>query len=111
MLLQSAVAYTMILILPRIQYRVPMQLFNTKMVPFTLSISAVKIKPFSKRILKDDCLDLPEKSYVKHYVELTKEQKKVYEQMKKEAIAFLDGKMQSSATVMTQLMRLHQVAI
>jgi len=68
-----------------------------------------KIKSFSKRILKDDCLDLPEKSYVKHYVELTKEQRKVYEQMKKEAIAFLDGKMQSSATVMTQLMRLHQI--
>ena len=68
-----------------------------------------KIKPFSKRILKDDCLDLPEKSYVKHYVELTKEQKKVYEQMKKEAIAFLDDKMQSSATVMTQLMRLNQI--
>jgi len=68
-----------------------------------------KIKSFSKRILKEDCLDLPEKSYVKHYVELTKEQRKVYEQMKKEAIAFLDGKMQSSATVMTQLMRLHQI--
>jgi SNF2 family DNA or RNA helicase len=68
-----------------------------------------KIKNFSKRILKEDCLDLPEKSYVKHYVELTKEQKKVYEQMKKEAIAFLDDKMQSSATVMTQLMRLHQI--
>jgi len=68
-----------------------------------------KIKPFSKRILKEDCLDLPSKSYVKHYVELTKEQKKVYQQMKKEAIAFLDGKMQSSATVMTQLMRLHQI--
>ena len=68
-----------------------------------------KIKPFSKRILKEDCLDLPSKSYVKHYVELTDEQKKVYKQMKAEAIAFLDGKMQSSATVMTQLMRLHQI--
>jgi SNF2 family DNA or RNA helicase len=68
-----------------------------------------KIKHFSRRILKEDCLDLPSKSYVKHYVELTKEQKKVYQQMKKEAIAFLDGKMQSSATVMTQLMRLHQI--
>jgi SNF2 family DNA or RNA helicase len=68
-----------------------------------------KIKPFSKRILKEDCLDLPSKSYVKHYVELTKEQKKVYEQMRKEAIAFLGDKMQSSATVMTQLMRLHQI--
>ena len=68
-----------------------------------------KIQPFSKRILKEDCLDLPEKTYVKHYVELTDEQKKVYKQMKAEAIAFLDGKMQSSATVMTQLMRLHQI--
>jgi SNF2 family DNA or RNA helicase len=67
------------------------------------------IKPFSKRILKEDCLDLPEKTYVKHYVELTKEQQKVYKQMKQEAIAFLKGKMQSSATVMTQLMRLHQM--
>jgi SNF2 family DNA or RNA helicase len=68
-----------------------------------------KIKPFSKRILKEDCLDLPAKSFIKHTVELTKEQKKVYEQMKKEAIAFLDGKMQSTATIMTQLMRLHQI--
>ena len=68
-----------------------------------------RIKPFSKRILKEDCLDLPEKTFVKHYVELTKEQQKVYNQMKQEAIAFLDGKMQSSATVMTQLMRLHQI--
>ena len=68
-----------------------------------------KVKTFSQRVLKEDCLDLPEKTFVKHYVELTKEQKKVYEQMKKEAIAFLDGKMQSTATVMTQLMRLHQI--
>jgi SNF2 family DNA or RNA helicase len=68
-----------------------------------------KVVGFSKRILKEDCLDLPEKTYVKHYVELTDEQKKLYKQMKKEAIAFLNGKMQSSATVMTQLMRLHQI--
>jgi SNF2 family DNA or RNA helicase len=68
-----------------------------------------KVVSFSKRILKEDCLDLPEKTYVKHYVELTDEQNKLYKQMKKEAIAFLNGKMQSSATVMTQLMRLHQI--
>ena len=68
-----------------------------------------KVASFSKRILKEDCLDLPAKSYVKHYVELTDEQRKLYKQMKQEAIAFLNGKMQSSATVMTQLMRLHQI--
>jgi SNF2 family DNA or RNA helicase len=68
-----------------------------------------KIQPFSKRILKEDCLDLPAKTFIKHTVELTKEQERVYKQMKQEAIAFLDGKMQSTATVMTQLMRLHQI--
>ena len=68
-----------------------------------------KVVSFSKRILKEDCLDLPEKTYVKHYVELTDEQKRLYKQMKKEAIAFLNGKMQSTATVMTQFMRLHQI--
>ena len=68
-----------------------------------------KIQPFSKRVLKDDCLDLPKKTFMKHIVEMTKEQKKVYKQMKEEAIAYLDGKVLSSATVMTQLMRLHQI--
>ena len=68
-----------------------------------------KIKPFSKRVLKDDCLDLPKKTWMKHVVELTKDQKKIYKQMKEEAIAYLDGKVLSSATVMTQLMRLHQI--
>ena len=47
-----------------------------------------KIKPFSKRILKEDCLDLPAKSFIKHTVELTKEQKKVYEQMKERSNCF-----------------------
>ena len=68
-----------------------------------------KLKPFSYRVLKDDCLDLPKKTFVKRTVELTDEQNKVYKQMKEEAIAFLNGKMVTSATVITQLMRLHQI--
>jgi len=68
-----------------------------------------KLKPFSYRVLKDDCLDLPKKTYMKRTVDLTDEQKKVYKQMKQEAIAFLNGKMVTSATVITQLMRLHQI--
>ena len=68
-----------------------------------------KLKGFSYRVLKDDCLDLPKKTFVKRTVELTDEQKKVYKQMKEEAIAFLNGKMVTSATVITQLMRLHQI--
>jgi SNF2 family DNA or RNA helicase len=68
-----------------------------------------KIKPFSYRVLKDDCLDLPPKTYIKRIIELSDEQKKVYKTMKEKAIAFLNGKMVSTATVITQLMRLHQI--
>jgi SNF2 family DNA or RNA helicase len=68
-----------------------------------------KIKPFSYRCLKDDCLDLPSKTYMKRMIVLTPEQKKLYKDMKEKAIAFLNGKMVSSATVITQLMRLHQI--
>ena len=68
-----------------------------------------KLKPFSYRVLKDDCLDLPKKTFMKRTVELTAEQKKVNNQMKQESIAFLNGKMVTSATVITQLMRLHQI--
>ena len=68
-----------------------------------------KLKPFSYRVLKDDCLDLPEKTFIKRLVTLTPEQKKVYLQMKNLALAQKDGKMMTTATVMTQLMRLQQI--
>jgi SNF2 family DNA or RNA helicase len=68
-----------------------------------------KIKPFSYRVLKDDCLDLPPKTYTKRTIELSDEQKRVYKQMKQTALAVLNGKMVSTATVITQLMRLHQI--
>ncbi|HIN73644.1 MAG TPA: hypothetical protein EYM94_02505, partial [Gammaproteobacteria bacterium] len=51
-----------------------------------------KLKPFSYRVLKEDCLDLPDKIYMKRIIELTPEQKQVYEQMRKEALATLNGK-------------------
>ena len=43
-------------------------------------------------MLKEDCLDLPEKIYMKRHVALTKEQENLYEQMRKTAIANLNGK-------------------
>ena len=68
-----------------------------------------KLKPFSYRILKDDCLDLPPKTYMKRIVQLTAEQKKVYEQMRQSALAELNGKMTTTVNVITQLMRLQQI--
>jgi len=68
-----------------------------------------KLKPFSYRVLKEDCLDLPDKIYMKRIIELTSEQKQVYEQMRKEALATLHGKTVTTMIALTQLMRLHQI--
>ena len=68
-----------------------------------------KVKPFSYRCLKDDCLDLPKKTYMKRVIQLSDEQKKVYQQMKQQALAIFNGKMVTTATVLTQMMRLHQI--
>ena len=68
-----------------------------------------KLKPFSYRVLKDDCLDLPAKTFMKRIVKLTAEQEKVYKQMKHLALAEMEGKQMTTATVLTQLMRLQQI--
>ena len=67
------------------------------------------VKTFSDRVLKEDCLDLPPKNFIKRHVTLTPDQKKIYNQMKEQAIAILNGKVTSTMTVLTQLMRLHQI--
>ena len=74
-----------------------------------LSELSEKLKPFSYRVLKEDCLDLPPKIYMKRTIDLTSEQKKVYKQMKEEALAELHGKQITTMTALTQLMRLQQI--
>ena len=68
-----------------------------------------KLKAFSYRVLKEDCLDLPPKNWIKRHITLSKEQQKVYDEMKKTALATLNGKVTSTMTVITQLMRLQQI--
>ena len=68
-----------------------------------------KLKPFSYRVLKDDCLDLPKKTFMKRVITLSAEQEKVYKQMKQMALAQLNGKLLTTANALSQLMRLHQI--
>ena len=67
------------------------------------------LQGFSYRVLKEDCLDLPPKNFIKRHIVLTGEQRKIYDQMKKAAMAVLNGKVTTTMTVLTQLMRLHQI--
>jgi len=68
-----------------------------------------KLDPFSYRCLKEDCLDLPDYTYTKRVIQLSPEQKKLYQQMKMLALAELDGKQMTTQSAMVQLMRLHQI--
>ena len=70
---------------------------------------AEKLKSFSYRVLKDDCLDLPDKTFMKRIIQLTPDQKKLYTQMKQMALAEMNGKMITTSTALTQLMRMQQI--
>ena len=70
------------------------------------------LEAHSYRVRKEDCLDLPDKVYVKREVELTKEQSDAYVQMKHLALARLDsGELATTQNVLTQIMRLQQICL
>jgi hypothetical protein len=46
---------------------------------------------------------------MKRVIQLTEEQQKLYDQMKKLALAELNGKLTTTVNAITQIMRLHQI--
>ena len=68
-----------------------------------------KLKKFSYRCRKKDCLDLPDKLYSQRYIELTEDQKKVYNDLKRKAMAVVRDETISYANKLTEVLRLHQV--
>jgi SNF2 family DNA or RNA helicase len=74
-----------------------------------LEVLKSHITQFSSRITKMECLDLPEKIYETLYVELSPEQRKIYEQLCSEAIAEFDGGVITSLSGLTTMEKLHQV--
>ena len=67
------------------------------------------IKGHSFRVLKKDCLDLPEKIYQRAYVELSKEQRQIYNSIKNEYVAQLGDDEISVPETITRILRLQQV--
>lgn len=72
-----------------------------------------KLDAFSFRVTKKECLDLPDKLYSTREVELTPEQKKIYQEMRDYYFTTVevDGKEKemSVSVVLTKLLRLHQI--
>jgi len=69
-----------------------------------------RIDMFSFRVLKKDCLDLPDKIYTARYVGMTPDQFQMYEQIRRHAMVLLDsGEMSTAPAVITQMLRLQQI--
>ncbi len=69
-----------------------------------------KIEHFSSRILKKDCIDLPEKVYTIRDIELTPYQKDMYNDIATQAMTLLqDGGLVTAMQVITQLLRFQQI--
>ena len=63
------------------------------------------------RLLKDDVLDLPPKVYEKRVFEMSPPQRKLYDQIKKDFLVWLEsGDMITAPLAITRLLRLQQVA-
>jgi len=67
------------------------------------------IEPYSYRVTKQECLDLPEKLYSKRYVMLSQDQKRLYTSLKKEVVAEFNGMAMSAPLALTKLLRLQQI--
>ena len=68
-----------------------------------------KIDSHTFRVLKDDCLDLPERNFIRREVLLHPEQRKVYEQMKKEFFLDLDAGLLTAKTAVQRIIRFQQI--
>lgn len=69
-----------------------------------------KVKTFSTRVLKSECLDLPPKVYAVREVELTETQVRLLKTLKKEALAFLENQtIVTAPMIITRLEKQHQV--
>lgn len=68
------------------------------------------LKLISSRVTKDEVLDLPEKLYSKRYYEMTPAQRRIYQELEDEFMAFLDsGELVAAPLAIVRLLRMQQV--
>jgi SNF2 family DNA or RNA helicase len=68
------------------------------------------LKLISSRVTKDDVLDLPEKLFSKRYYEMTPAQRRIYQELEEEFMAFLDsGEVVAAPLAIVRLLRMQQV--
>lgn len=67
------------------------------------------IDPYSYRVTKAQCLDLPPKIYKRWVVELTKQQREIYDKVSNDFYAELNGRTLTANLAIVRLLRLQQI--
>lgn len=75
------------------------------------AIEAINMKVYqvAMRVTKDECLDLPPLVNQVVYVEMSNEQRKIYDEMKKHFITFLNGQAVVAELAIVKALRLQQI--
>lgn len=85
--------------------------FNGKQIVSYQNVDELQrtLDPYMYRVLRADCLDLPPKQYQKRPIQLTPEQRDLYERMRTEMAIELEGQQITTTMVITQMLRLQQI--
>ena len=84
---------------------------NFKWIPKESATSTVhKVLQPAIRFTKDECLDLPSMTYVKRAVELTRQQKKYYEQLKRKLVLEVTGEQVTAVNAAVGMNKLLQIS-
>lgn len=81
-----------------------------RLLPRALDQINQKMQRCAMRVEKKDCLDLPPMVYKTHLVPMSKEQQTLYDEMKKDFIAFVNDKACVATMALTKGLRLMQIA-
>jgi SNF2 family DNA or RNA helicase len=69
-----------------------------------------RLQGFSSRIMKKECLDLPDKTFSTIYVDLTPEQRTAYDAMRDMCVMTFGDSMVTVTSALTTITKLHQIA-
>jgi SNF2 family DNA or RNA helicase len=75
-----------------------------------LTMLTAQLSPFSLKLDKKDCLDLPPKVFTERVVPLTRDQERIYRDMRDLCIAQMEnGEIVTASMALTKLVKLHQI--
>lgn len=67
------------------------------------------IEPYSSRLTKEECLDLPLKIPLRHPFVITDEQRRLYTELVEDTVTEFEGNRISTQMAITRMLRLHQI--